>query len=303
MKFILSVILCSIIFYSALTFSQTGINANSLPPFEVNNYLKPLSTWVGTYFNSGTYYDADVPELFGFKFSLIGMWTIVPEDQKTFNPNPQLPGVEAAGPTATVFGNKATYYLGSNGFYTYPTGLALNAVPSGIYQFSGSMFNTELMLRFFPKIKFGDTHVGVIGFGIKHEISSYFPGIPLDIAVQILYNNVDFEYDDGDLVNYTKVKSNNFAFNVHASKTFSGMFIAYGGLQYESSSIDLSYYFEDANHYYPESGNQIHNLTIDGENNFRFTFGGAVKFGVFVINADINLTKFTTYTTGLSLDF
>jgi hypothetical protein len=81
------------------------------------------------------------------------------------------------------------------------------------------------------------------------------------------------------------------------------MFIAYGGLQYESSSMDLSYYFEDKNYYYPSSGNQIQNLTIDGDNNFRFTLGGAVKLGVFVINGDINLTKFTTYTTGLSLDF
>jgi hypothetical protein len=303
MKLFLSALLLSVLLFSSTSLSQIGININSLQPGDAQEYLRPLSTWFGTYFNSGAYYDADVSEVFGFKFSIIGMWTVIPDDQKTYQPNPNLPGVENVDPTATAFGNKASYYLASNGFYTYPTGLALNAVPSGIFQFAGSMFNTELMIRFFPEVKFDNAKVGLIGFGIKHEISSYFPEIPVDIAVQILFNNFNFEFDDGDPVNYTKVKSNNFAFNVHASKTFSGMFIAYGGLQYESSSLDFSYYFEDTNNYYPATGNQKHDLTLDGDNNFRLTFGGAFKFAAFVIHADVNLTKFTTYTTGLSLDF
>jgi len=231
------------------------------------------------------------------------MWTIIPENQKTYKPNPRLPDVENVDPTATVFGNKASYYLGSKGFYTYPSGLSLNAVPSVIYQFAASTYNTELLLRFFPRVKFGDTKVGILGLGIKHEISSYIPMLPVDIAVQILYNNFNFEFNDGDPVNYTKLKSNNFAFNVHASKTFAGMFIVYSGLQYESSSMDFSYYFEDKNNYYPATGNKIQNLSVDGDNNFRFTLGGAVKLGVFVVNADLNLTTLTTFTTGLSLDF
>ncbi len=44
-------------------------------------------------------------------------------------------------------------------------------------------------------------------------------------------------------------------------------------------------------------------LHIDGDNNFRLTLGGALKLGFFVVNADVNLTKFTVFTTGLSLDF
>ncbi|MCJ7554054.1 MAG: hypothetical protein MUO34_09235 [Ignavibacteriaceae bacterium] len=303
MKKILSVFLLSVILFSSLSFAQTGMNPNSLPPNEASEYLRPLSTWFGTYLNSGTYYDADVSELFGFKFNLIGLWTLIPDDQKTFQPNPQISGVENVDPSATVFGNKASYYLGSNGFYTYPTGLSLNAVPMGIYQFAGSFYNTELMLRFFPKVKFGDAKVGIFGFGIKHEISSHIPLLPVHISVQILYNNFALEYIGDDPVNYTKIKSNNFAFNVHASKTFAGMFIVYSGLQYESSTMDFGYYFEDENNSYPELGNQVQNLSIDGDNSIRFTLGGAVKLGFFVVNADVNLTKLTTFTTGLSLDF
>ncbi len=301
MKIFLSGILFSLLLFCSISFSQ-NININSLQPTDAEGYMQPLSTWFGTYFNSGAYYDADVPEVFGFKFSLIGMWSVIPEDQKTFKPDPPDNAIGEGGPTATVFGNKGSYYLSSNGFYTYPTGLALNAVPSGIYQFAGSFYNTELLVRFFPKVKIGDARVGFLGFGLKHEISSHFPLIPLDISVQILINNFDFEFDDGDPVNYTKVKSNNFAFNIHASKSFSVLTV-YGGLQFESSSMDFSYFFEDSNNYYPTTGNTIQNLSLDGDNNFRFTLGGAVKLGVFVINGDVNFTKFTTFTTGLSLDF
>ncbi|MDP2362381.1 MAG: hypothetical protein Q8M94_01290, partial [Ignavibacteria bacterium] len=62
MKKILSAILLSCILFSTLSFAQIGVKVNSLPPFEASEYVKPLSTWFGTYFNSGTYYDADVPE-------------------------------------------------------------------------------------------------------------------------------------------------------------------------------------------------------------------------------------------------
>ncbi len=303
MKNKLSLTLLALIMFSSGLYAQVGIKVNSLPPFEASEYLRPLSTWFGTYFNSGTYYDASVPELFGFKFSIVGSWAIIPENQKTFKPNPQLPGVENVEPSATIFGNKASYYLASNGFFTYPTGLSLNAVPFGIYQVAGSFYNTELMLRFFPKSKFEDSKVGVFGFGIKHDISSHFPLLPIDVAVQILFNKFDFEFDDGDFENYTKLKSNNFALNVHASKTFAGMFIVYSGLQYESSSTDFEYYFEDPNNNYPAIGKRIQSISVDGDNNFRYTLGGALKLDFFVINADVNLTKFTTFTTGLSLDF
>ena len=303
MKVVLLAAFLSLILLSTAAQAQVGVKINSLPPNEVTDYVKPLSTWFGTYFNSGTYYDAAVPNFFGFKFSIVGSYVMIPDDQKTFRPNPKISGVSNVEPTATIFGNRASYYLGNNGFFTYPAGLALNAVPFGIYQFAGSTFNTELMVRFFPKVKFGDAKVGVFGIGLKHEISSHIPLLPVDVSVQLLYNNFDFEYVGNDFENYTKIKSNNVAFNVHASKTFAGFFIAYGGLQYETTSMDLGYYFEDPNNLYPGTGNAKNNIKVDGDNNFRFTLGGAVKLGFFVINADVNLTKFTTFTTGLSLDF
>lgn len=298
----LSMILLFIIFSSSSFYSQIGVKLSNLQPDELKEYIKPASTWFGTIFNSGTYYDADVPEVFGFKFNVIGMWTLVPEDQKTFQPKPNIAGVGEVEPTATVFGNQSSYFLSSNGFYTYPAGFALNAVPSAMYQVAGSLFNTELMIRFYPSTQYNDIKVGLFGFGIKHDISSHIPLFPVDLSVQLLYNHFNLKHDNGDVEDYTDVKSNNIAFNVHASKKLVSVFIAYAGLQYESSTMDLEYYYEDPNNLYPELANKNHKLKIDGDNHFRFTLGGALKLGYFVMNADVNLTTLTTFTLGLSLD-
>ncbi len=298
----LSMILLFIIFSSSSFYSQIGVKLSSLQPDELKEYIKPASTWFGTIFNSGTYYDADVPEVFGFKFNVIGMWTLVPEDQKTFQPKPNIAGVGEVEPTATVFGNQSSYFLSSNGFYTYPAGFALNAVPSAMYQVAGSLFNTELMIRFYPSTQYNDIKVGLFGFGIKHDISSHIPLFPVDLSVQLLYNHFNLNHDNGDVEDYTDVKSNNIAFNVHASKKLASVFIAYAGLQYESSTMDLEYYYEDPNNLYPQLANKNHKLKIDGDNHIRFTLGGALKLGYFVMNADVNLTKLTTFTLGLSLD-
>ena len=303
MKKFFILFLLSLTIGSYKCFAQGNIKFNSLPPNETSKYFQPLATYLGSYFNTGSYYTAEVPLTFGFKFSIIGMWSVVPDDQKTFNPEPGLSGVTDVASTATVFGSKSSYFLGNEGFFVYPTGLSLKAVPLGIYQVSGSLLNTELMLRFFPSSNFDKEKIGLFGFGIKHDISRYIPMIPVNVAVQILYNQLNFEHNDNEPDKYGKITSKNFAINVHASKTFINLFTVYSGLQYESSSMDFTYYFDDPNNFYPALGNQRQSVKIDGENHFRYTLGAAMKLGFFVINTDMNVASFTTFSLGLSLDF
>ena len=299
--FILFLLLFTFSFFNG--FGQGNIKFNSLPPNETSKYFQPLASYLGTYFNTGSYYTAEVPLTFGFKFSIIGMWSVVPDNQRTFNPEPGLSGVSNVAPSATVFGTKASYFLGNEGFFVYPTGMSLKGIPLGIYQVSGSFLNTELMLRFFPSSNFDKEKIGLFGFGIKHDISRYIPMIPVNVAVQILYNQLNYEHNDAEPDKYGKITSKNFAINLHASKTFIDLFTVYSGLQYESSTMDLTYYFDDPNNFYPSLGNQRQSIKIDGENHFRYTLGAAMKLGFFVINTDMNVASFTTFSLGLSLDF
>ncbi len=283
-------------------FPQGGIRVDNLPDWEAEKYVKPLSTYFGTYFNSGTYHSADIPDLFGFSFSIVGMLTIIPESDKTFQADPRVEGAEGIDGTATIFGKKGEYFLSNNGFVIYPSGLSVKSIPLGIYQVSGSLFGTELMLRYFPTLKFEDLKAGLFGFGLKHEVSRYFPLLPLDISVQLLYNNLSLENKSEDPTDYVKFNSKNFAFNVHASKSI-GVLIVYGGLQYESSVLDLSYYFKDPDGIYPSLAGKIYDLSVDGNNNFRLTLGSAVKLSFFVLSFDANITSQTTFTGAMSFEF
>lgn len=294
------------IFFSVLLListssAQVGLGIFGLAPDDAKEYSKPLATFFGTYFNSGAYYSADLPQTFQFKFSIIGMYSFVGDGQKTFTPNPGVSGYSNSGSTSTFVGEKGSYYTGPGGFLAYPGGFNVSSAPSAIYQIAGGAFGTELMVRFFPQIYIGDVTSGLWGVGLKHNFSQWFQGLPFDIALQILYNNLNLENNSDDETEYIKFDSKNFAINIHGSKTFEEMFVVYGGLQYESSTMDLDYYFQDPNELYPDIADSRQSTSIDGDNVFRFTGGGAIKVLPVVFNLDFNITTLFTITGGISL--
>jgi len=285
----------------SVSFGQVGLGIFGLAPDDAASYSQPMATFLGTYFNSGAYYSAEYPETFQFKFSIVGMYTFVPESQSTFTPNPGVQGYSSSGSTSTFVGENGTYQIGPGGFLAYPGGFNVSSVPSGIYQFAGGIYGTELMLRFFPSVNISDVKSGFWGIGLSHEISQWIPSLPFNLALQILYNSFSLEYVGDDPTSYIDMASSNFAINVHGSKTFSGMFIVYGGLQYENSSMDLTYYFRDPNELYPAIANTNQDTSVDGDNSFRFTAGGAIQVLPVVFNLDFNITSMFTLTGGISL--
>ncbi|MFZ1281384.1 MAG: DUF6588 family protein [Ignavibacteriaceae bacterium] len=289
--------------FTRLTFAQAGVSLTALPPEEAKEYAKPLATFLGSYFNSGGYYSANLPKEFQFKFSIIGSYIIIPKSQQTFTPNPGLSGYENLDETATITGSTGNVYLGPQGFISYPHGFDVASLPSGIYQAAGSYYGTELLLRFFPKIKVSDSETGFWGLGLKHSITQWINDPPFDISVQVLLNNFSFEYTGDNPKDYVKTDSKNIAVNAHLSKTFDQWFIVYGGFQYESSKIDMDYYFRDPNELYPLLADKVLSTSIDGSNYFRFTGGAAIKLSVLVLNVDLNVTSQFTITSGLSLQF
>ena len=266
MKRGLLVILLCLAFQFNFSYGQVGVGIFGLAPDDAKEYTKPLATYFGTYFNSGAYYSADLPQTFQFKFSIIGMYSIIGDGQKTFTPSPGVEGYSTSGSTATFVGGEGTYQIGPGGFLAYPGGFDVGGVGAGIYQLAGSFYGTELMLRFFPTIKISDVSTGLWGVGLKHDISQWIPELPFDLALQVLFNNFNLENDSDDETEYIMFDSKNFAINAHASKTFSEMFIVYGGLQYESSSMDLDYYFNDPNELYPSIRDTRQSTSVDGDN-------------------------------------
>ena len=288
-----------IVLSAGSTVGQIGDKITQLPPDEVKNYATPLATWTGTYFNSGGYYTASVPKTFGFKLSIVGMMIFIPESQRTFNINPY-EGYDGGETSATFFGQNGAAVAGPEGFIVYPPGVNMTSVPAGIPQVSFGFIGIEAMLRYFPKLNISDVEVNLLGWGLKYNFSQLIPGLPLDIAAQILWNNFEANYNSEDGLNDADMKTSNFAFNVHASKGF-GMLTVYGGLQYESTTLDLNYVYSGSG--FPGVDPTQYSVSMDGENNMRLTLGAAVKLALIVLNVDYNIGSQNALVGGLTFEF
>lgn len=260
---------------------------------EATKYVTPLATTLGVAFNSASYIDADIPSLFGFSFSIRAMGIIIPEDDKTFIPD-AITGYDKTKSTATFYGAEGTYYAGIDGYQVYPPGIDESFIPLGYPQITLSLLGTELLVRGLPEVTIAEQKVSMLGLGVSHSISRYIPLLPVDIAAQILYNKFTIK----DILD---VK--NIAFNVHASRSF-GLFTAYGGLQYENTSFDLTYTYKQRDPLNPnEYLEKDFDLNAKGDNNFRVTLGGAISLAFLQINADVNLGAQTAFTSGLTFSF
>lgn len=275
-------------------FSQFDDRFGSIDENDIINFAKPMVTTLGTGLNSGGFHTAKVAKIFGFSIGIKGMMIFIPNDQLTFDP--KLPAGYASGdPSATIWGDKGGIYSGPYGFIPYPDGFNQTSIPFGVPQASISALGTELLVRFIPSIKVNNDEFNFFGIGVKHTISQWIPLIPVDVAVQVLYNKLEVT---------NLISSTNLAFNAHASKSF-GVFTAYGGLQYESSNFKLDYKIKGD----PASGNPLLRtdrdieVDIDGDNTFRIVIGGALNLAFLTISADYSLGSQSVFTGGLTFGF
>lgn len=278
---------------AAPVFSQVEDRFGFFTEAEISEYARPFGTSLGMAFNSASYHSAKVADLIGFSLSLRGMLILIPDDDLTFTPS--LPNGYSSTPTATIYGKEGAAYYGPQGFIVYPQGIDRSSIPVVLPQISASFMGSEVMLRYLPSISLGsgDEELSMFGIGLKHSISRYIPLSPVDISVQFLYNSLE-------ITNVMDISS--YAFNAHASKSF-GLFILYGGLQYESSTFDLEYTFTDPSNLDPQKAGQTIKVSIDGDNNFRGTLGGTLKLALIALNIDYSLGAQSVLSGGLTFEF
>ncbi len=176
-----------------------------------------------------------------------------------------------------------------------------NIAPLFIPQINvGSIYGTDLMIRWLPPIKIGDYgSVGFWGLGVRHNISQYFKLLPIDLSAQIALQNLSVK----DSSNNEFISSNSFALNIEAGKSFS-LFYIYGGLQYESASLDVNYLYNP-----PPNSNDPNpqpvkiKFSLDSKNTVRVLAGGALILGPLVLNLDYSVSTYNVLSAGLGFHF
>lgn len=252
-------------------------------------YMQPFADAFGANLNSGLFHSAKVKKLgFQLYIGVKASTAFIPDKRKTFMATTEGSfAPEQTEEVPTVFGPAESVEVNGNGgtVYVFPGGLNVSMVPFVIPQLTlGSVFGTDLTLRYFTYSLDDDIgNLDHFGWGIRHSISQYIPGLPVDLAVGI-YNQ---HFRVGDIV-----ESGSWLISAQASKSLL-LFTFYGGLGYENTRMNIEYD--------QENGGSIVSFDLTGSNSIRFTAGITFNLGPVKLNVDYSLASQSALSAGLGI--
>lgn len=282
---------------------------------------------------SGITFPSSSPTVFGNgtgSLTLNNEYFIKQLDPETGDPNLKLPySLLSAEQKALVV--KTINSLPSS--FPLPTGGNISQVYAAVPQLEiGSLYGTELLIRFIPSIQL-DKNIGdfsFFGVGLKHSLSQYIEDSPLDIAIQGVYQTTNIT----QIVGVTKAEltadANIYNVNLEFSKKFKniadwfGDLDVYGGYSFEQFNIESSYKYtlpvtlqkelglmtdvngeiaaDPANGYPGDTQPQVAKGTLDDTNN-KLIFGIAKPIGPVTIALDYSISRFNLLTMGIDVTF
>ncbi len=235
---------------------------------------------------------------------------------------------------------KDTVYKSIENFpenFDLPQGLNIKNILAGMPQIEiGSLFGTELTLRYIPRIDLGK-NIGKFtfwGIGIRHSISQYIPNPFVDFAFQVAYQGTNLQNTIGTTNAQLNSNANFFNANFHLSRKFSKNFEIFSGFSYEFVNIntDFTYYLpivvqyqlgliwlddngtpdvftddffrkNEEQGYNGDPYGAMNKNVILSDKNLKFTIGAIINLGNFSAVVDYNFGKIDILTFGLLYKF
>jgi len=174
----------------------------------------------------------------------------------------------------------------------------LSILPTPGVQFTGgTVFGTNVAIRYFPKVKVTDElgDFSLWGIGAIHNPGAFLmKPLPVDIAISYFSQSMKV----GDVFESTAGQ-----FGIYAGKTFGMLFSIspYVGLIVESSKTKVAYDYQSNQviNGVPVPKTRI-NFELEGENKTGFVIGFGLKLGFVNLNADYKAAKTSTASAGIS---
>ncbi len=196
--------------------------------------------------------------------------------------------------------------------------------------------NTELMLRFFPPVSFGDYgEVSLYGLGAKHELNQWVPGgtfWPVTISAMAGFtrfnssSNLDQRpgagYYDEDPENYDtpgnwddqeiSLNTNAFTMNLLVGKSLPILSV-YGGVGFETATtnVEMSGNYPTINLEH-ENGEPVRvlnqlsdpiDISLDGSNTLRALAGVRISLPLITFNVDYTVADYSMLNVGFGISF
>ncbi|MFO7574447.1 MAG: DUF6588 family protein [Bacteroidales bacterium] len=315
-------------------------------------YVSPWAKAFGAGFSGGWYNTAKPHKFGGFDITFTVNAGLVPKSETTFDLASlgfeHLTLVDPSGPSIapTIAGSRndgpTLHYMSSVSGYdvelarlSSPAGTGLRFVPVPMAQVGiGLPLNSEIKIRFVPKIPIDESDVSMWGVGLMHSIMQYIPGnklLPFDVSLfggyTRLNSNIGLDiYPDSyaDYENYTfedfsgqKIAGIVEGWNASLIGSFNlPMITLYGGLGYASSRTVVDVVgniplpsVDDTNLppsvVYNDAGvvTDIMGIDIEDFSGLRANLGFRFKFAVFTIHADYTRSQYNVFTAGLGVSF
>jgi hypothetical protein len=260
----------------------------------VKGYVKPLVDLFGANMQAGFYHSAALSTIMPHvELNLIGMGSLVSDDQKTYQARTPEGFDPQTFKTATLFGKKGVtvtdrnnpnlQYRGSDGV------IDATLFPLAVPQLSVRFAGTQAIARYVYTPEISDNAFPgtmLLGLGLRHSVSQYFVLMPVEVAAGVFYNR----FTIGDLVSY-----DGLSVGAQASRRF-GVADVYGGLAWDSSSMNVKYDTED-----PFAPQTKVDVDISGANIFRLTVGSAVYLKALRMFVDANLGPVVNFSGGIGV--
>lgn len=215
-----------------------------------------------------------------------------------------------------------------HGQFDAPDGLDLKAeigsalVPVPMVQVGvGTLKNTELMVRWAPRIKTDDFAIGIWGLGVKHNIKQWIPGIrhlPFSASILMGYTGLAAETDltsvRGGLAGAQQIASYDISvltLQMLASKRISALSV-YGSLGFNDINSTLkmtgTYIIEGTvpinGQDVPATAVLVDPLDISfASAGPRLTTGARIDLLILTLHADYTFQEYNTLTLGLGFSF
>ncbi len=260
----------------------------------VRGYVQPIIDGFGANLNSGLYHSPHLSEGgFHARIEITGSGMLITGRERYYFATPPEPFDRTPVRTATVLGGTGTTVTGPGGLeYQFQNGqIRADLFGLGTPQLTvGNLFGTEAILRFavVPSVR-DFPGSSLVGYGARHSVSQYIPGLPFEATVGAFWQTLKI----GDVIG---VSARNVSLMVGTSVS---LFTVYGGVQHESTVIDVNYTYTGYGST-PDSKVSLHYST---DNVLRWTTGFGLNLIGVNLYTDIGVGNVTVVTGTVGVGF
>ncbi len=298
----------------------------------VEGYVSPVMKSMSLGVNQGWYNTAKPHKTAGVDLTITVNGMYIPSSDKFYNVNDlklsqiELSATQPAGinngNVPTIFGpaiapSYQTKSDPNNSQFSGPAGkdlkktIGMKSLPVPMYTLGfGLPKAIDVKIRFFPKSKFDDLTVQMLGLGVMHDIKQYIPGIkllPFDLSVLAGFTNLKLDYAlDPDHPDQHGILSiNSTTIQGIISKKVS-VLTGYFGVGYNIAESNIS-----LKGTYDIDDDQVVNDPDDVKDplnsNFaasgmRATVGLRLKLWVFTFHGDYTIQKYNSLSVGFGIN-